>query len=251
LATRNEAARLEALVALKGVSVPMASAVLMFLDPRRYGVIDIRTWQLLHDVGEVSENQKGTHFTVKQWLQFLGILRQLSSRLGVTARQVELTLFNVHKDRQEGTLYAARSAPPRNEMRRTSAGTKAGVDQAGLRVRAYLRSLKPETRRHLQKIREAIRSAVPAAEEAFSYGIPAFRLDGQMLVWYAGWKSHTSLYPISPAFARAHGIDIEGYETSKGTIRFPLTEPVPTALVKRLVKARVADVREKGKPRRI
>lgn len=108
LATRDEAVRLDALLRLKGVSVPMASAILMFLDPRRYGVIDIRAWQLLHAVGAVSGNEKGTNFTLKHWLQFLGILRHLSSRLGVTARAIELTLFNVHKARQEGTLYAVR-----------------------------------------------------------------------------------------------------------------------------------------------
>jgi hypothetical protein len=108
LATRNEAARIEALLGLKGVSVPMASAVLMFLDPSRYGVIDIRVWQLLHAAGAVSENAKGTHFSVSQWLQFLGILRHLSSRLGVRARDIERTLFNVHKARQEGTLYEPR-----------------------------------------------------------------------------------------------------------------------------------------------
>ena len=108
LATRDEEARLGALLQLKGVSVPMASAILMFLDPRRYGVIDIRAWQLLNAVGAVSENEKGTNFTLKHWLQFLRILRDLSSRLGVTAREIELTLFNVHRERQEGTLYEAR-----------------------------------------------------------------------------------------------------------------------------------------------
>lgn len=105
LGTRDEAARLEALLKLDGVSVPMASAVLMLLDPRRYGVIDIRAWQLLYAVGAVRENEKGASFTVKQWFRFLAILRDLASRLGVTARAVELTLFNVHKARQEGTLY--------------------------------------------------------------------------------------------------------------------------------------------------
>ena len=118
--------------------------------------------------------------------------------------------------------------------------------QVGEKVRAYFASQPPNVRRTLKKLREAIRSVAPRAVESFSYGIPGFRLDGKPLVWYAGWKSHTSMYPIGTSIRRSLGDDLDGYETSKGTVRFPLAEPLPTTLVKRLVKARVGQLRSEG-----
>jgi uncharacterized protein YdhG (YjbR/CyaY superfamily) len=123
-----------------------------------------------------------------------------------------------------------------------SARTNAAVE-ARTKVRRYIDALQPSARKGVKRLRQAIRAAAPGATDAFSYGIPAFRLDGHILLWYAGWKQHTSIYPLTAAMKRTHARELKGYAMSKGTLRLPLAEATPTALIKRLVKTRIAELR--------
>jgi hypothetical protein len=83
----------------------MASAMLMLVNPGRYGVIDIRVWQVLHAIGTVKTNAKGVGFRFRQWYQYLCIIRHVAKRLGVRARDVEWALFRAHEHYQVGKLY--------------------------------------------------------------------------------------------------------------------------------------------------
>jgi len=110
-------------------------------------------------------------------------------------------------------------------------------------IARYLADQPPGTRKALSAMRAAIRAAAPGAVEVFSYGIPGFRLDGQPLAWYAGFVRHTSMYPMGAAIRAQHVKALEGYTASTGTIRFPLDNPPSSALVRKLVKSRIAQIR--------
>jgi len=122
------------------------------------------------------------------------------------------------------------------------------VKSVGEQVREYFASLPPDVRRKLKSIRSQVRAAAPDAVEHFSYGIPGFKLDGKPLIWYAAFKSHLSMYPLTAGIRRGLGAELDRYETAKGTIRFPLTKPPTSALVTRMVKSRVAEIRKKTRP---
>lgn len=127
-------------------------------------------------------------------------------------------------------------------MKRTLPSRDAGGRSRATDLEAYFASLAADKRAALQKLRQAIRAAAPAADEGFSYGLPAFRLGGRPLVCYGASTNHCSFFPMSPAVIRAHAKDLKQYETSKGTIRFAPDRPLPASLVRKLVRARMAEL---------
>jgi len=102
----------------------------------------------------------------------------------------------------------------------------------------------------LERVRSAIRKALPQAEEVISYKIPAYKLHGGIVLYFAGWKQHYSLYPAGERLARAFKTELAPYKLSKGTIRFPLSEPVPAKLIERIAKFREKEMIQHGKPKR-
>src|SRR5215471_5715593 len=116
-------------------------------------------------------------------------------------------------------------------------------------VTEYIASKPKDVRTVLKLVRDAIRRAVPEAEELISYQIPAYRMNGGPVLYFAGRKQHYSLSPLGDALAAKFKKELADYEMSKGTIRLPLSEPVPVKLIERIAKfrARQLTAREKGK----
>src|SRR5437016_2951665 len=105
----------------------------------------------------------------------------------------------------------------------------------------YLTQVQPDQRAALEKLRQAILGVEPGAEECISYGVPAFRLNGRSLVFFGAWANHCALYPGSSTMLRKFRGDLKGFQITKGTIRFSSDNPLPLALVKKLVKARIVE----------
>ncbi len=126
-------------------------------------------------------------------------------------------------------------------------GSAAKDNVAPKSVDEYLAGVPEPARSTLNKVRSAIRSAVPPeATEAISYGMPAFKHKG-VLVWFAAFSNHCSLFPTASVI-EAFKNELKGFSTSKGTIHFPTDKPLPTALVKKLVKARIAENEHRKQP---
>jgi uncharacterized protein YdhG (YjbR/CyaY superfamily) len=146
-----------------------------------------------------------------------------------------------------------KAAGPANPARGAGAGARTGAAAASREegdgapaVEAYLASLPADQREALQRLRETIRSVAPEATEVISYGIPTFKL-GRNLVGFNASATGCTLQLMSSAVLEAHAAELAGYRTGKGSVRFTPDKPLPEALVKRLVEARMAENERMGR----
>ena len=109
-------------------------------------------------------------------------------------------------------------------------------------VEEYLEAQPAGTRAILKRVRAAIRKGAPQAGEVISYKIPAYKMNGRAFLYFAGWKQHYSLYPAGANLVAAFRNELAPYEVAKGTIRFPLADPVPSGLITRIAKFRAEEL---------
>ncbi len=113
-------------------------------------------------------------------------------------------------------------------------------------VDEYIAAFPKEVQDVLEKIRSTIRESAPKAEEAISYGIPAFSLNGRGLVYFGAWKNHIGFYP-TPSGIEAFKKQLASFKQEKGSVQFPLDKPISFGLLKKIVRYRVTEILEKGK----
>ena len=121
--------------------------------------------------------------------------------------------------------------------------TPRGIDK-------YLAGIDEPKRATLQKLRQTIHGIIPDAEETISYGMPAFRQEGKVIAGFAAFKNHLAYLPHSGAVLGDLSDDLAGYESTQGSLHFPIDQPLPRALVKKLIAARLKDIRRRSKATR-
>ena len=115
------------------------------------------------------------------------------------------------------------------------------INRKAQTIDEYFTWVNADHRDVLQKLRQTIHAVAPNAQECISYAIPAFRLNGRVLVGFAAWSNHCSFYPMSSKTLKKFRNELRDFQTSKGTLRFSPDKPMPVALVKKLLKARIAE----------
>ena len=117
-------------------------------------------------------------------------------------------------------------------------------------VDEYIASQPASAKAALRRVRDTLRKALPEAEEVISYSMPAYRSHGRIVLYFAAWKEHYSLYPAGQRLDTALLRELARYEVSKGTIRFPLSEPVPVRFISRIAKFRAREIAKGAKASR-
>ena len=112
-------------------------------------------------------------------------------------------------------------------------------------VDEYLASQPAQVRHVLKSVRRIVRSALPQADEVISYKMPAYKIKGTVVLYFAGWKQHYSVYPAGARLVEAFKDELMRYKLNKGTIRFPLSEPIPEKLIARIAKFRAKESTER------
>ena len=113
-------------------------------------------------------------------------------------------------------------------------------------VTAHLKTFSPDRRKSLQAIREQIAAELPDAQEIMKYGIPTFVIDGVPILGFNGYKKHNSLFPYSGSVTPRLEKELAGYEQTKGSIHFEIDKPIPKALLKKIIKAKFAQLAERN-----
>jgi uncharacterized protein YdhG (YjbR/CyaY superfamily) len=108
-------------------------------------------------------------------------------------------------------------------------------------VDEYISTFPKATQAVLQRVRGTIRKALPGADEVISYQIPGYKIRGERVIYFAGWKQHYSLYPVGDRIVEAFMKELALYEVEKSTVRFPISKPVPVKLIERIAKARAKE----------
>lgn len=134
--------------------------------------------------------------------------------------------------------------PKRSEVPKRRTKKPAAKAAQPKTVDDYVAAAPADKRAALKKLRQTIKAAAPKAVESVSYGIVGYKHGGQRLVYFGYWKDHIALYGTGDRFIKAHAAELKPYVQSKGTIQFRSGEPIPYALVTKIVKARVAEVKD-------
>lgn len=109
-------------------------------------------------------------------------------------------------------------------------------------IDAYIAAFPPEAQKALEELRALINATAPGVTERISYGMPTFDLNGRHLVYFAGWKRHIGLYPVTAGVAEAFREELAPYASGKGSLQFPLGKPLPTDLIRRIVALRLEEI---------